>query len=179
MSEKTILNIGCGDAPIAGAVNLDIDPESKADLLHDLDVMPWPFADDSFDRIICSHIVEHVRNPFLFLKEIHRVSRHGAILELATPHYSSPDSWNDLTHYGHFGLKAFEPFYTSRHLIHSRSTSMELVSRKLTFGRGLPSLGGRFLAALLSPTVYEKYFCHLFPARNMEFQFRVVKQVGD
>ncbi|MFQ6044045.1 MAG: class I SAM-dependent methyltransferase, partial [Candidatus Poribacteria bacterium] len=38
-----------------------------------------PFADKSFDYIICSHILEHVENPALLLNELMRVGYRGYI----------------------------------------------------------------------------------------------------
>lgn len=46
----------------------------------------FPFEDNEFDYVICSHVLEHVQNLNLFLKEIARVSKRGYI-EFPTPLY--------------------------------------------------------------------------------------------
>jgi SAM-dependent methyltransferase len=163
-----ILNVGCGPKKIPNSVGVDFDPQSTAEVIHDLDVFPWPFPDQTFDNIIAWHVMEHLRNPRRAMLEIQRLSRPGAIVELATPHYSSPDSWGDMTHYMHFSLKTLEPFYKNK----SGTEAFELVECKLKFGNGLPSLIGRAIAAVLGYSFYEKYCCFIFRAGNMEFKLR-------
>src|SRR5580700_9642003 len=53
------VNIGCGKAPFEGWTNLDLDPESKADLLWDV-TEGLPFSDDSCAFIYCEHFLEHI-----------------------------------------------------------------------------------------------------------------------
>jgi SAM-dependent methyltransferase len=163
-----ILNIGCGGVKIPNSVGVDFDPKTCADVLHDLEQFPWPFPDNSFDRVVCSHILEHLHNPRKALFEIHRMSRPGAVIEIATPHYSSPDSWGDITHYMHFSLKTLEPFCQPG----NRKKLFDLQSVQLTFGKGLPSLTGRLIAAVLGLSFYEKYCCFIFRAHNMKFVLR-------
>lgn len=38
-----------------------------------------PFKNKSFDYVICSHILEHMKNPTMFLKEVTRVGRAGYV----------------------------------------------------------------------------------------------------
>ena len=44
-----------------------------------------PFPDDSFDLVSSFQVLEHVPDPLVYLKEIARVARPGAIVILATP----------------------------------------------------------------------------------------------
>jgi SAM-dependent methyltransferase len=43
------------------------------------------FADNSFDVVLSFQVIEHIEDDGLFLKEIHRVMRPGAIALLTTP----------------------------------------------------------------------------------------------
>ena len=45
-----------------------------------------PFADASFDRIICTETLEHVANAQLALRELGRVLRPGGRLAISVPH---------------------------------------------------------------------------------------------
>jgi SAM-dependent methyltransferase len=40
---------------------------------------PWPFADDQFDFVICSHTLEDVRDPLWVCSELTRVARAGYV----------------------------------------------------------------------------------------------------
>lgn len=55
-----ILDVGCGVNKVEGAVGLDISPRSHADVIHDLNVVPYPFDDNEFDLVVANHVVEHV-----------------------------------------------------------------------------------------------------------------------
>jgi len=46
----------------------------------------FPFEDKEFDYVICSHVLEHVMNPEIFIKEIVRVGKKGYI-EFPTIYY--------------------------------------------------------------------------------------------
>lgn len=44
-----------------------------------------PFPDDSIDHIVACEIIEHMRSPHSFLREIRRVLKPGGILIVTTP----------------------------------------------------------------------------------------------
>lgn len=83
-----ILDIGCGSAKTPGAVGLDISPDTDADIVHNLDELPYPIEDASFDQILMQDVIEHVREPIKVLEELHRIARPGARIQLRTPHFS-------------------------------------------------------------------------------------------
>lgn len=93
-----ILNLGCGSRIIPDAVNLDISPVPGADVVHDLDVAPWPFPSDTFSMVEAKDVFEHVINPVLFMTECHRVLSPGGFLQLRTPYWRSMDAFTDPTH---------------------------------------------------------------------------------
>jgi SAM-dependent methyltransferase len=45
----------------------------------DADAEDMPFADQVFDYVVCSHVLEHVRRPDLVVKEMMRVGKAGYI----------------------------------------------------------------------------------------------------
>ena len=44
-----------------------------------------PFGDEIFDGVICAELLEHVRDPLVVLREVHRVLRPGATLLVTVP----------------------------------------------------------------------------------------------
>jgi len=51
----------------------------------DLDVDPFPFADQTFDLVLFTEVIEHLHNPLHALSEIRRVLKRGGWLILSTP----------------------------------------------------------------------------------------------
>lgn len=49
--------------------------------VHFYDGGKFPFEDDQFDYVICSHVIEHVENPGDFLNEVFRVGSGRGYLE--------------------------------------------------------------------------------------------------
>lgn len=62
--------------------NADLDP--AADTVCDLDV-EWPFPDDSVSEVYSSHCIEHVKDPTFFIREVCRVAKLGAPVEIRCP----------------------------------------------------------------------------------------------
>lgn len=92
------LNLGSGTSVEKGAVNVDRVALPGVDVVHDLDVGPWPFEDGSADGIKAEHVFEHVGDPILFMSECWRVLERGGLLHIVVPYYRSPDAFTDPTH---------------------------------------------------------------------------------
>ncbi len=103
-NEGRILDVGCGKAWVAGlfcpkgfeVVSMDISLRntSKALKLHPhknhaavvADVFSLPFAQNSFDYIIASEIIEHVQDPQLFTEKLIYALKPGGKLIVTTPY---------------------------------------------------------------------------------------------
>jgi SAM-dependent methyltransferase len=81
-------NLGCGQFPKAGYVNVDIDSRAKADIFHDLSQLPYPFEAESFSLIEMHHVLEHLPNTILVMGELHRLLKPGGALVISVPHFS-------------------------------------------------------------------------------------------
>lgn len=42
---------------ISGAIDMDINLRSAADIIHDLDDVPYPFVDNQFDEVASRHVI--------------------------------------------------------------------------------------------------------------------------
>lgn len=96
------LNLGCGQNKMPGYINVDKYGTCHPDRVVDLEVFPWPFADSSCDEIVMHHVLEHlgadVPTFFGVIKELYRVLRPGARLQVDVPHPRSEGFANDPTH---------------------------------------------------------------------------------
>jgi 2-polyprenyl-3-methyl-5-hydroxy-6-metoxy-1,4-benzoquinol methylase len=86
-----ILDVGCGANKTPGAIGLDNNPKTAADVIHDLGTLPYPFPDDEFDTIVSNHTVEHVPDLMAFVTELYRITKPGGRIKFITPHYTNPD----------------------------------------------------------------------------------------
>lgn len=97
LAPKSIVDVACGKGALTdrgfrltGAptiVGLDLDPSnvvfakqynSKPDFLNATGYH-LPFKDNSFDLVVCTEALEHLRDPENFLKELERISDYAVI----------------------------------------------------------------------------------------------------
>lgn len=183
-SSKRILDVGCGQNKFPGAVGIDSNPRSHADVLHDLGEFPYPFADDEFETIICRHVIEHVPDVIGFINELHRITRHGGRLKVVTPHYSNPDWATDPTHRNHFNSYSFTcfvpsqtpfPFYTNAEL---RPVSVHVSLANLWRALGfefLVNLDQHFPGFRFTRKFWEFYLSNIMRGKELSFEFEVIK----
>lgn len=166
-----ILDVGCGLSKIEGAVGLDNNPMVEPDVLHDIEVIPYPFNDNEFDIIHCSQVLEHTRDIIPIMKELHRIGKPGSILQICVPHFSGKTAYMDPSHRCFFAWLSFT--YFTRDYFYT-GARYRMVSQRITFSRLFRILGIQFLANKL-PRFYEDYMHGLFPARNIESKLEVIK----
>ncbi|HXQ20210.1 MAG TPA: methyltransferase domain-containing protein [Candidatus Acidoferrales bacterium] len=167
-----ILDVGCGHRKATDSIGIDVRRYPGVDIVHDLEVFPWPLESDRFDLVICSHIIEHIHNVPRFLKEIHRLCTDGADVRIDTPHFSSLDSWTDPSHRQHLALHSFDFFVADGYL--NNGAVFEVVQATLTFRKALTSRLGALLFRW-SPRRYEQNLAYLLPARDIKVALRAVK----
>jgi|SRR5271157_681552 len=90
------LNLCCSDAHLAGFVNVDRVP--PADVIADLNVVPWQWQDNSVEEIVAHDALEHLFNPINSLNECWRILRPGGKLDLIVPTAEGRGAFQDPTH---------------------------------------------------------------------------------
>jgi SAM-dependent methyltransferase len=94
------LNLGSGQNPESGYVN--VDKYAPADVVHDLEWTPWPWADSSVDEIRANHVLEHLgateRVFIAVMREMYRVCKPGAIINIVFPYPFHPSFFSDPGH---------------------------------------------------------------------------------
>lgn len=110
----TLLDIGCGDMPYAGLmaertkfhVGTDLRPRPENPPTVCSDSLHLPFKEEAFDTVLCTQVLEHVRDPFMTVREVSRVmKRNGHAI------FTMPAAWPlheepyDFFRYTKYGLK--------------------------------------------------------------------------
>lgn len=106
------LDIACGQNKQDGFVGIDIADIPGVDIVHDLNIYPWPIVDGSVSEAFCSHYIEHIplieiwsprlqRNQDMllaFFDELYRILVPGGQVTIVSPYYTSMRCWQDPTH---------------------------------------------------------------------------------
>ena len=173
------LNLGCGRDIRPGYVNLDVVKMPGIDVVADLE-RPLPFADDSFDEVFTSHVLEHVGDLFPLLAELRRICRQGAVIRIFVPHLSFFGAYTDPTHKRFFGYHSFDYFTAGGTYNFYSHLRFRIRKRQIRFfwikneQRVVPS---RVITALINrfPLFYERFCCWMLPANELYFELEPVK----
>ena len=168
-----ILDIGCGSSKTPGAVGMDMSAETDADIVHDLDVFPYPIDDGTYDQILLQDVIEHVREPIRVFEELHRIARPGARIQLRTPHFSSVLAYGDPTHRHYFSRLAIESLAEPR-FAHYTDVRFRVIHISLDLWLPFRLIGLEWFANQM-PSLYEKYLAFRFPTMNIRAEFEVLK----
>lgn len=83
------LDIGGGRGPSRVGddwVNMDLRASGPGQIVHDIDVFPWPLNDASVEEAHSSHCFEHLTDMHTAIREVARVCHEGAMFILTVPH---------------------------------------------------------------------------------------------
>jgi SAM-dependent methyltransferase len=179
-----ILDVGCGANKFPGAIGLDYNEKTDADVIHDLGQFPYPFPDDKFDMIVSFHVIEHVPDVMGFVTELFRITKPGGHIRFVTPHYTNPDWASDPTHKNHFNSYSFDTFVPEkRNFKFYTDVNLRPVKRFAGLANLWKSLGIEWLVNLdhrhpgmrFIRQFWEHYLCTVIRGKEMDFEFEVVK----
>ena len=109
-SRTPTLDVGCGNNKIPGATGIDLVAGTQADIVHDLNVTPWPLDSDRYEVVRLWSILEHLRDVGAVISEVYRVSKSGATVIIGVPHFSSVYAYSDPTHVHLFSAEFMDYF---------------------------------------------------------------------
>jgi SAM-dependent methyltransferase len=171
---RSILQLGSGRKYHPEAVNVDLVAETRPDLVHDLNRLPWPLPADRFQEVWAYDVLEHLDDLIQVMEEIHRVCRHGALVKVTVPHFSCANAFTDITHRHYFGRFSFDYFTGENDLgfytrVRFRRRAAEIVFR--------PTLLNKLVRRLANwaPARYEQSWPWIFPAWFLYFELEVIK----
>jgi SAM-dependent methyltransferase len=171
------LDVGCGINKYPGAIGIDSNPVSRADVIVNLEKFPWPFANGSFENVRAIHVIEHLADVVAAMEEFHRLLRPGGVLRIETPHYTDYSSFCDPTHKQHLNSFSFRYFgekhggfgYYSQARFREKSVRVTLLSLWKWLGFEFLVNRSRWFRRF-----WEFYLCYVIRGKAMEFEFEPV-----
>jgi SAM-dependent methyltransferase len=104
------LNLGAGKRIMKDFVNLDINKTEGINIVHDLNKIPYPFKNNTFEFIYMRMVIEHLDNPNLVLYELRRICKNKAVIRIITSYYNNIGMTNSMEHKHYFSEKTFYKF---------------------------------------------------------------------
>lgn len=178
--DTKLLEIGCGPKKLWDrSTALDVNPQSVADVLHDLNCFPYPFEDNTFDIIVAEHVLEHLDDVVKVTEEIHRITRPGGVVYIEVPHFSSRDYFTDPTHRHAFSTSSFDYFVPAPgglFLFHYSKTA-RFKRRRVALSGNTGTWWRRIIGRLANknPYRFETDFAFWFPRQHINFELEVIK----
>lgn len=166
-----ILDVGCGKKKFPGAVGIDVRSNVSPDIQHDLDQLPWPFEDNTFDLVLIRHALEHLRDVVATVEELYRITKPGGTIVVEVPHFSWCEAYAHPGHIHFFAGGSFDYFHPENEHYKAR---LRIVSRWIYFNDFFKWIGFEALANRFS-RLYERHFAFIFPAGSIVWELEAVK----
>ncbi len=179
MKEK-ILDIGCGNHKVKGSVGLDSIKIKGVDIIHNLNKIPYPLKDNSFDIIYANQVLEHLDISLdESLGELCRICKPNGRIKIIVPHALSVGAFADPTHKKFFTYFTFDYFGLNEQSYYSKSR-VEILERKFIYMTGRKSsllLKPLQFLINLSPKIYSHFFAFIFPVSTIYFELKPIKEI--
>jgi len=183
------LEVGCGNSKRKGYIGMDIANLDGVDIVHDMNIAPWPFENDTFEEIIFDDVLEHSKDLLVVLSEVYRISKNGCKIKISVPHFSSDNMYTDPTHTIFFSSRSFSYFDKSqnpKHGFYLPQVNFKVKKTYLSFREfqtheadnkpfnPFRLLGIEFLINK-NKRVYERFFAWILPCAEIYFELEVIK----
>jgi SAM-dependent methyltransferase len=180
------LNFGCGADIKEDYVNIDIVKLPGIDINYDFEKFPYPFPDNRFEEVLCSHVLEHMNNLNKVIEELWRITKPGGIIKILSPYGIGPIYMGDPSHKTPICYRTFENYNVGNPYIKSYLTNFgsparfRIKKRQIIFSEHA-KIGGfrilKFMDYIINgfPRLYERLFCFILPAEMIYIELEVVK----
>jgi len=179
-----ILDVGCGKNKHKSntdvVIGLDKFQLLGVDVVHDIEVIPFPFPDNEFDIVICRHLLEHIKPDkfFPFMDEIYRILKPNGIMKVWVPHASSMVAYGNPDHKKFFACASFTYFgpHTEDYYCKAR---FRIIKKRLNYTI-IDKVA--FLNPIINPIInihtgiYEKFLSGILPADEIYVELQAVKR---
>jgi SAM-dependent methyltransferase len=179
MPATKILDIGCGKSKVPGSIGVDFNENLGADVVHNLNVFPYPFQPDEFDEVHIRSTLFLLDNPVHVMDEIYRICKKGGRVVVVQPYFRSV--WNYVDPWvKNFGTAHSFAFYDPDDLIckHYKYTEARFSTTNIVFDDHLekPKIIRRLIIWLANryPRKYELHLSYLFPLDMITFELKKI-----
>jgi hypothetical protein len=174
LADRTVLHLGSGRKYDPAAVNVDLAASTTPDIVHDLDVVPWPLPDGHFREVRAFDVVEHLDDVVAVMEEVHRVCAPEAVVRITVPHFSCANAFTDITHRHYFSAASFNYFTGDNEFTFYTDRKFRKVRAEIVFA---PTLMNKVIWRLARrwPAEYERRWAWVFPAWFLSFELQTVK----
>jgi SAM-dependent methyltransferase len=170
------LNIGSGNKIMKGYLNLDIVKLKHVDMVHDLNIYPYPFKDNTFEEVYADNVMEHLDDIIKPVEEIHRISKNNAIIKIIVPYTPSVWAFCDPTHKQFYTYFTFNYFTETDELNYYSHARFEINKITIRFEKYMKPIEWIFNSCKLFKKIHAIFLYFLIPAMFLEFELRVIKK---
>lgn len=177
---ENVLHIGPGKKSLLGATTIDILDLPGVDIVHDLDSIPWPFEDNTFDVIFAHSVFEHLDKQVLIMEEMWRILKPKGRIIITVPHFRCTDAFTDSTHRHFFTSQSLDYYIVSKKLSNYQYTKKSFTEKGFWFGWPQPSrnLITKLFKWFITkyPRFYDSHLSLLFPVKILVWELEVIKE---
>lgn len=174
---QVVYNLGAGEQKYQGVIAVDILP--TADVVCDLNSVPWPIKDGSADVILSFQTFEHLTDLNAVMEEVYRILKPGGRLVIDVPYFRSSGAFQDPTHVRFFTGATMGYFCgnTKRETARYSGVKFKLIGRWY----GWPARSRNPFIELIKrcantfPAVYDQFVSLLFPVKIIVWELEAVK----
>jgi len=178
MDKKIILDLGCGNKKRPGTVGVDFNSRSEADVFHYLNNFPYPFDDNTVDKIYIDNTLEHLESPLKVMEEMYRIVKPGGEVEVIVPYFRSAAAFIDPTHKHFFTVESFSYYDPSHEICQQYDyTLARFKVHSIVFHE---NISGGMIKKIVSswankhPLKYELYLSQLIPLDEITFHLKKI-----
>lgn len=136
-----IINLGSGKTYIKDALNIDINPDFKPDIVWDISTY-IPFYEkeltkESFEKIIAHDVLEHIPDLVSAMTNCLNLLKEGGIMDIIVPYDLSLGAWSDPTHVRAFNERSWIYFLEWSWYLGWKDYGFELVKCELCCAEGI------------------------------------------
>jgi SAM-dependent methyltransferase len=172
------LDLGCGNNKRLGAIGIDFNDLDAVDIIHDLNVFPYPLEDSSFDEIYLDNTLEHLDDVIHVMEEVYRICKPDGVVKVIVPYFRSVWACIDPTHRHFFTVNSFSYFDPENPIcVRYAYSDARFKVERIIFNETIAnSLVRKFIVKIANRWLngYEHYLSHLYPLDDITFYLRKI-----